>query len=594
MQRIGWTGGLALIAVVVLMPAVARAQYQAPPPDPGFSYIFDGSPTGSDASFDKWVFASGTAAQSALQAQATLDTVNGSFLVNGSPFGSYWYPVRPLGDVVIRLQYTVQDTPTSTRNGGVMIRTPDPRYTGENTSAVLAQKPTGYSYELCPGATPFCGRTTPAAPTTYTWLGADGPFPPAPFEYSGAYCARQGTHNVTNLAGTGALSTNGNANNHQHWTQVYCGHEIQINESLNGGGPDPSTDPIKTGSVYGFRNLNAKQSGTYKRLTKGVWHTMEIRTIGQQFTVLIDGEIINQFDNSIPKIASRNGDPPTMARQNPRGYVGLQTHGGNDRISYRQIEVKDFAAADIPVNTVAPTVTGTGFTGKPLTCTRGTWTNNPAGQYWVTWYRANKILPSNPRLRAPSQLDYANFTTPAEPEMGTQPLPWMDSQIIGQGETYTPGADDVGKALYCAVNADNGGATVFMTASAPEILSAVHADTDVSAAVPAQLALTLGPAASFGAFIPGADHEYTATTAANVISTAGDATLSVSDPGHLMNGTFSLPEALRVEIAPSSWSAPVANANSTLTFRQHIGAHDALRTGSDSKTLTFTLSTTNP
>ena len=32
----------------------------------------------------------------------------------------------------------------------------------------------------------------------------------------------------------------------------------------------------------------------------------------------------------------------------------------------------------------------------------------------------------------------------------------------------------------------------------------------------------------------------------------------------------------------------------TLDFQQHIGASDALRTGAYSKTLTFTLSTTNP
>jgi hypothetical protein len=61
-----------------------------------------------------------------------------------------------------------------------------------------------------------------------------------------------------------------------------------------------------------------------------------------------------------------------------------------------------------------------------------------------------------------------------------------------------------------------------------------------------------------------------------------------------MNGAFSLPEALRVEIAPASWTAPVANAISAITFRQHIGSTDALRTGSYSKTLTFTLSTTKP
>jgi len=32
----------------------------------------------------------------------------------------------------------------------------------------------------------------------------------------------------------------------------------------------------------------------------------------------------------------------------------------------------------------------------------------------------------------------------------------------------------------------------------------------------------------------------------------------------------------------------------TVDFQQHIGQNDALRTGTYSKTLTFTLSTTNP
>ena len=68
----------------------------------------------------------------------------------------------------------------------------------------------------------------------------------------------------------------------------------------------------------------------------------------------------------------------------------------------------------------------------------------------------------------------------------------------------------------------------------------------------------------------------------------------MSDPGHLSNGTFSLPEALRVEIAPASWSGPVSNGLATITFRQHIGAGDPLRSGTYSKTLTFTLSTTSP
>ncbi len=91
----------------------------------------------------------------------------------------------------------------------------------------------------------------------------------------------------------------------------------------------------------------------------------------------------------------------------------------------------------------------------------------------------------------------------------------------------------------------------------------------VGGTVPATLSLSVGGPASFGAFTPGVTRSYDASTTANVVSTAGDAVLSVADPsatatGHLVNGAFSLPSPL------------------------------PLRTGTYSKTLTFTLSTTTP
>jgi hypothetical protein len=137
--------------------------------------------------------------------------------------------------------------------------------------------------------------------------------------------------------------------------------------------------------------------------------------------------------------------------------------------------------------------------------------------------------------------------------------------------------------------------------------------------VPATLALTLGTPATFGAFVPGVAKDYTASTTATVISSAGDATLAVADPsssntGHLVNGAFVLPQALQVNglrpggtasaFAPvggsanpttvATYSGPVSNEPATVTFKQPIAANDALRTGAYSKTLTFTLSTTTP
>ncbi len=137
--------------------------------------------------------------------------------------------------------------------------------------------------------------------------------------------------------------------------------------------------------------------------------------------------------------------------------------------------------------------------------------------------------------------------------------------------------------------------------------------------VPATLSLALGTPAAFGAFTPGSAKDYTASMTANVISSAGDATLSVADPsstatGHLVNGSFSLPQALQAHAssplgtsatmapvggssAPTTlltYSGPVSNDGVTVDFKQSIGSGDALRTGTYNKTLTFTLSTTTP
>ena len=116
---------------------------------------------------------------------------------------------------------------------------------------------------------------------------------------------------------------------------------------------------------------------------------------------------------------------------------------------------------------------------------------------------------------------------------------------------------------------------------------------DVGGTVPATLSLDLGADRDFGAFTPGVTKDYTTTTA-TVISTAGDAALTVSDPGRLMNGTFRCRRRCAVAFSKAAWTGPVSNDPVTITFKQHIDATDALRTGAYSKTLTFTLSTTTP
>ena len=151
------------------------------------------------------------------------------------------------------------------------------------------------------------------------------------------------------------------------------------------------------------------------------------------------------------------------------------------------------------------------------------------------------------------------------------------------------------------------------------VLDATNVNGGVSGTVPATLSLTLGAPAQFGAMTPGVTRTYLASTSANVISTAGDALLSVSDPssfatGHLVNGTFSLPQPLQARARNAAntgtaynnvgssasplnlltYSAPISNDAVSLEFSQLVNANDALRTGTYNKALTFTLSTTQP
>ena len=156
--------------------------------------------------------------------------------------------------------------------------------------------------------------------------------------------------------------------------------------------------------------------------------------------------------------------------------------------------------------------------------------------------------------------------------------------------------------------------TDFYDATCPEL---VPVTGGVGGTVPATLSLTLGAPASFGPFTPGVAHTYTATTTATAVSTAGDGALSVSDPdtanpGHLVNGAFVMPQALKAGASSPlgtstpagavsgtprtllTYSGPVANDVTTVTFSQDVAASDPLRTGTYAKTLTFTLSTTQP
>ena len=131
-----------------------------------------------------------------------------------------------------------------------------------------------------------------------------------PGDWDGQYCGR-----------TGSAATQ------PAWVAIYCGQEIQIN--------DYQGDTQKTGSIY---NFGRSRTRTTCRPPQGEWVDYEIRVEGQQYTVIRNGQVLNEFDNSIPLDSSRGGDPPTQARQFIKRLhrAAKPRRGGRHRLPQRQ------------------------------------------------------------------------------------------------------------------------------------------------------------------------------------------------------------------------------------------------------------------
>ncbi|WP_328352782.1 ThuA domain-containing protein [Streptomyces sp. NBC_00445] len=107
------------------------------------------------------------------------------------------------------------------------------------------------------------------------------------------------------------------------WSAVDNGYEIQI---------DATDVPEKTtGSVYGFQS--ADLAARDRALNPpGEWNTYEIRVVGERLRVWLNGVQINDFTNTDPARSLRDG------------HVGIQNHGADDQVSFRDIRIKELPA----------------------------------------------------------------------------------------------------------------------------------------------------------------------------------------------------------------------------------------------------------
>ena len=256
-----------------------------------------------------------------------------------------------------------------------------------------------------------------------------------------------------------------------------------------------------------------------------------------------------------------------------------------------------YTAADIAATNHQWYVTGTTTTTSTIATTGVVTFNYPVGTPATTRHNVSFTSALKPTCEIAG--------TPANPP-GIVPNPARAAPWTASCRFDTPGV----YSFMCVVHPTMTGTVNVVGSSVP---------APVSGTVPATLSLGIGNAASLGTFALGAAADYTATLAATVTSTAGDATLTAADPnptapGHLVNGASVMPQPLQVQatnaanpdttyaplagtatpVALLTWPGPVTADPVTVGFRQSVGARDPLRTGTYAKTVVFTLTTTNP
>ena len=252
----------------------------------------------------------------------------------------------------------------------------------------------------------------------------------------------------------------------------------------------------------------------------------------------------------------------------------------------------------VPVNTGLPVISGQPYVGHTLTTTNGTWTGSPTS-YTYQWEDCNSSGTACTSIAGATSIE------------------------------YTLTSADVVHTIRVLVTAHNSSGVSLPAESAAtvEVQGVRVGGNVVEGEVPFTQTLTSGcSTVVLGPFKPAKTEEYNNTCTLKATSTAAESKLvaedaSATDKGHLVQvyekgkvkETYFLPEALETNAANSpqggagggltplvapvtllTYTKPFSEDAMTVKFNQKIGLHDHLHTGIYSKTITLTLSTTEP
>lgn len=110
------------------------------------------------------------------------------------------------------------------------------------------------------------------------------------------------------------------------WMPVYQGYEAQI---------DDHEDLYHyTGTLYSLTKARAKAS------KPGEWNTMEITLDGPRTLVKVNGVLVTDYTEGEPVPPKKQWYEPDRGQRPIAGYIGLQNHGPDDIVYFKEVSVK--------------------------------------------------------------------------------------------------------------------------------------------------------------------------------------------------------------------------------------------------------------
>ena len=111
------------------------------------------------------------------------------------------------------------------------------------------------------------------------------------------------------------------------WMPVNRGYEVQID--------DREDEFHKTGVLYSLTKAKASPGKADE------WNTMEITLDGDRTIVRVNGELVTDYTEGDPVPEKVESYEPDRGPRPVSGYIGLQNHGHDDVIQFREVSYRE-------------------------------------------------------------------------------------------------------------------------------------------------------------------------------------------------------------------------------------------------------------